>query len=174
MNTYFQHRDAKTRRIAKAYGASLCAAIFTLSLIVCHYRMASAMPPMFPKPLPERVKLASHIFVGTATNLWVTDEKGRRIYPEPEFLKLGLGAFATVEVNEVLRPQGWKAKTNVVIQLSGGFYSPRQLRSYLMDKRLIYLTVTDGTIFHASYGSNWTEPLDKKTEIEELVKGQSK
>ena len=174
MNAKFQRRDAKTRRIGKAYGASLCAAIFTLSLIVCHYRMASAMPPMFPKPLPERVKLASHIFVGTATNLWVTDEKGRRVSPEPDGLQIGQRALVAVEVIEVLRPQGWKPATNVIVQLPSAFFSPRQLRGDLVDKKLIYLTVGNGTFFGPSYGWNWAEPLDKKAEIAEIIKGQSK
>ena len=161
-------------RIGKTNLASIFERILVISLAVCLCGVVYAMLPPPPKPLSDRVKLASHIFVGTAKELWVTDEKGKRVTPEPESLKLDQGAWVAVEVNEVLRPESWSAKTNVLVQLPPGLFSVRQLRGELVGKKLIYLTKTNGATFGASYGWNLTEPFDKKSEIETIIKNQLK
>lgn len=135
------------------------------------------MAPPPPKSLSERVKLATHIFVGTAKEMQVIDKDGKLVNQEQEPKVLGQrghGAWLIVEVNEVLCPQGWNPTSNLVVQVPGGFFSTGDYRTNHVGVKLVYLTVTDGKTYKASYGWDLSESLGKKAEIESLIREVTK
>jgi hypothetical protein len=137
---------------------------------------ARAISPPIPKPLAERVKAATHIFVGTAKDAWVVDTDGRRVTLERDdadpFAQQGIEI--KVHVEEILRPADWQPKTNVSVRIGGGFFGAPGFRERLVGKKFIYITVADGSVYRPSYGWDLTEPVDKKSEVEGLIKAQSK
>jgi hypothetical protein len=146
---------------------------------------AQAASPPIPAPLSERVKLASHIFIGTVTDIWVVDEDGKKVSPEPDHIGEVGGATQWIEilvkVDETLQPGDWHAKEAVRIRFGGGMFGPDQLRKELVGKQLIYLTIQITSksspfygFFEQSYGWNLTEPLEKKSEIMDLINNPSK
>jgi hypothetical protein len=150
---------------------------FLAILIIVAWRVAGATSPPIPKPLDERVKMASHIFVGVAEDIWIIDSKGRKVEPQPKGVDLDQAIEMSVRVNEVLYPDNWHTNTSIRVLYGGGFFGVSDARQEFVGKELIYLTAQSNvrpTDFVASYGWNLTETLDKRAGIEALITGRAK
>lgn len=149
-----------------------------LILIVISAPAVRALSPPATKPLPEVVALASHIFVGTAEDFCVIDLDGKRIQPEPQDLGSGGRAIQMkVRVDSVLYPKGWS--TNSTLRVLYARDDVVEIRKRLVGKQMIYLVrfyelrTYGGGAFQAAYGLNLFEPLEKKEEIEGLIKNSA-
>lgn len=134
--------------------------------------LAWAVAPPVPKPLNERVKMASHIFIGTAEDLWIIDRSGHKVEPQPKSTDFGQAIEMSVRVDEALCPRGWHTNTNVRVLYGGGFFGTSDTHQRFVGKKLIYLTVQGNAWnrdFTASYGWDLAEPLDKKAETEAAI-----
>ena len=137
--------------------------------LVIAFAAASAITPPPPLPLKERVQRASHIFVGTALTLRVVDKNGE-VKPQPKTLDIGQGAEMQVRVDEVLTPGAWHPKEPVIVGFAGGFFSVQQMQKDFVGKKLIFVTTQNAAGFGPSYPWHLTEPLDKRAEIEGIIR----
>src|SRR3954451_16632521 len=77
-----------------------------------------AEKPPLPKPLAERVNLATHVFVGRAKRVRVVEVVDGRLVsvkPEPTNTSTGVALELEVEVQEVLFPATWESARTVNI-----------------------------------------------------------
>ena len=133
-----------------------------------------ALPPLPQRPLEDRVRAASHIFIGVAEKMTIMDRNGE-VKPQPNVLNLGQYALLDVRVEEALTPAGWKPTTTVRVPFSGGLWEVAPIRDSLMGRKYIYLTKIElrgpeGLSYISSYGYFLTEPVTQKDEILKLVK----
>ena len=95
----------------------------TLSL---PFASSRADKPPFPKPLAERVNLATHVFVGRAKRVRAVDRQGRVLKPEPAHTGNASGVIVEleVEVEEVMFPTAWKPLKRLKVYFGGGSKTP--------------------------------------------------
>ena len=138
---------------------------------------AQQAPPI-PKPLAERVNLATHVFVGRAQRVRVRKLVGgklRKVQPVPAHTDYTSNVVFEIEVivDEVLFPDKWKPSETIKLIYGGGIFSVNDTRKKLLAEKLVYLTriVSFGgqAYFSASYGWNLVETFSKKSEVEALL-----
>jgi hypothetical protein len=145
--------------------------------MIVSWRIASATTPPRPRPLDERVQMASHIFVGVAEDVWIVYRNGDKVEPQPQVTDLGQLIEMSVRVDEVLYPGDWRTNASVRVLYGADFFGTSDTHKQFVGKKLIYLTVQrngQNTNFVASYGWSLTEPLDKRNEIETLIRRNAK
>jgi len=138
---------------------------------------AQQAPPV-PKPLAERVNLATHVFVGRAQRVRLRKLVGgklRKVKPVPDHTDYTSDVVFEIEVivDEVLFPGKWKPSATIKLIYGGGMFSVSDTRKTLLGEKLVYLTriVSFGgqAYFSASYGWNLVETFSKKGEVEALL-----
>jgi hypothetical protein len=144
-------------------------------LSLCLPPVYGEKPPL-PKPLAERVNLATHVFVGRAKSVRVVElVDGRlvRVNPEPANTSTGVALELEVEVQEVLFPATWGPPRTVKVIYSHGIVSVKELRDSFLAGSFVYLTrigFVDGqTHFFASYPWYLVEGLGKREEIKSIL-----
>jgi hypothetical protein len=135
-----------------------------------------AEKPPLPKPLAERVNLATHVFVGRAKSVRVVEVVDGRLVgvkPEPTNTSTGEALELEVEVQEVLFPATWEPARTIKITYSHGIVSVKELRESILAGSFVYLTRIgsfDGeTHFFASYPWHLVEGLGKREEIKSIL-----
>src|SRR5215471_10165497 len=89
--------------------------------------------PPLPKPLADRVNLATHIFMGKATSVRAVREVAgtmQELEPEPAHTGTSSGVMVEleVEVREVMFPSAWTPLGTVKVYFGGGIFSIKGLR----------------------------------------------
>ncbi len=131
-----------------------------------------AQIPPKPKPLAERVDLATHVFVGKATIVRaceLVDGSLREVVPEPAYTGPGVVLELEVNVGEPLFPVTDDSPKTVEIVFAPGFVSIKDARKSLVGERFIYLTKINSLggrpFFFPSYPWHLVEKLSAKEQI---------
>ena len=140
-----------------------------LFLVVGPLSTCYGVTPPPPKPLHERIKLASHIFIGVAEDARVIDNAGRVITPEPQALEIGQMLELSVHVGEALYPAAWQPQDTITVRYGGGLFSVSDLRQKLIGRELIYVVTQEDSYFIPSYPWQLTEPLEQRSDIQRII-----
>src|SRR5437773_713057 len=111
--------------------------VVSVAVGVC-YAVATTAPPL---PLDERVRRASHVFIGTADKMIMVDMTGKEVVPEPKILDRNQAIEMSVQVQEILRPDGWKTNMPVRVRFGGGFFSVKDIKERFGRRQFIFLVV---------------------------------
>ena len=149
--------------------------LFYLVFTLCFAAMSTfADKPPLPKPLAERVNLATHVFIGKAKSLRAVREVAgtmQELKPEPTHTGTASGVMVEleVEVHEVMFPASWNPAVTVKVYFGGGIFSIEKLRDYFLANEYVYLTkeisLKGEKLFIPSYPWSLTEGLDKKRDV---------
>ena len=148
--------------------------LLALTLILPVASSRADSPPV-PKPLAERVNLASHVFVGRAKRVRAVDRRGRLLKPEPTHTGTASGVMVEleVEVEEVMFPAAWKPLKRVKLYFGGGIFSIKEMRQGFLAKSYVYLvreySDKGQSWLSASYPWYLVEELAKKEEIRRVL-----
>ncbi|MEO6277797.1 hypothetical protein [Roseateles sp.] len=133
------------------------AALFALSLLAT---AAMATPPPPEASFEQEICAATHVFVGTASNVRFVTAKGPSACKgEPAvdggFITLCGRAEVDVKVEKVLYPKNWKAPQTVRYQFGGGYFAVESLKRDLEGQRyLLHAVAIEGEpadVFGPSY-----------------------
>ena len=131
-----------------------------------------AQIPPKPKPLAERVDLATHVFVGRATTVRaceLVDGSLRELVPEPAHTGPGITLELEVNVEEPLFPVTDNSPKTVEILFAPGFVSIKDARKALVGQQFIYLTRINSLggqpFFFPSYPWHLVEKLSAREQI---------
>ena len=131
-----------------------------------------AQIPPTPKPLAERVDLATHVFVGRATTVracHLVDGSVQEVVPEPAYTGPGVALQLEVNVEEPLFPVTGDSPKTVEIIFAGGFVSVKDARKALVGQPFIYLTLINSLggqlFFFPSYPWHLVEKLSAKEQV---------
>jgi len=138
--------------------------VFGFALVGTAY--STSVPPL---SLQERVKGASHIFVGIARSLEVLDPHGNVMADPPARIMLEPSLRLTVEVKRVLRTSLKRFPRKVQVHYGRGFIlGVKTERERRIGKELIYLVSGTGTnaSFHSVHALQFTEPMEREKVIQ--------
>jgi hypothetical protein len=129
---------------------------------------ASATTPPQDVPFETTVCMATHIFIGTASDFKVVPISGCDTRGDRNHLSMCEEVQVSVAVSEVITPVGWKPAAPVIFRFGGGFFSVPNLRNDLLGKPRYFITKQspDG-VFRTSYG--WNLGTEAIPEAEKLI-----
>lgn len=157
------------------------------AMLLASLSTAWALTGLPEKTLAERVDLATHVIIGTATKVRVmkivVGEDGKierhEVVPTPDSLQ-GTYAEIEIEVEEVLYPAAWQPPKTILYGFGGGWFSVQDIRKDVLGKRLLYLMQdvppppeqAPESTFLPSYPWNLCESLEEKAEIQASLRAR--
>jgi len=145
--------------------------LLVLTLCLSFVSSYADKPPV-PKPLAERVDLATHVFVGRAKSVQacqMVDGKMQDVIPEPTHTSSGVAIELEVDIEESLFPVTGESPKTVKIIFAPGIVSISDLRKAFLGESFVYLTQIKffggETFFLPSYPWHLVEKLSAKEAI---------
>lgn len=145
-----------------------------LSTICLLPQMTFASQPMEPRPLKERVESATYIFVGVIEKIIAVDENFREI-PDDKLPEISNFVLLQVRVKESLTSPDWHPSKPVIAGFGGIWMSVKEMKERQTGESAVFLTNMVqipqwGPVLVPSYGYFLNEPMEKKAEIQKLLK----
>ena len=139
-----------------------------LLLLAASFSVSATTPPR-AVPFETKVCLATHIFVGAASDFAVVPHPACDTRGDGRFLTMCEEVQVSVAVTEVLRPSNWQPAAPLTFRFGGGLFSVSSLRSDLLGKpRYFFVKQSpDGAVFRTSY--DWHLGAEANPETEKLV-----
>jgi len=122
--------------------------VTALIVVFCAATRANTPPPQLP--IEEQICTATHVFIGTASNVrFVNTSRVPMCANEPPIANGGLtfcgSAEVDIAVSEVLFPSDWAPKGNVVYRFGGGLFSTVGLQQDLEGQAYLFHAKLDPT-----------------------------